>query len=224
MLERLELLVGKENIEKLKEARVLVIGIGGVGGYAVEALARSGIGNLFLIDHDVVEESNINRQLIALQSTIGQKKVNVMRDRIQDMGLNTNVQVADTFVDSKNLESFLSSVDYVIDACDTLSTKFTIIEQCLAKGIPFISSMGTGNKLDPSLFKIMRLEDTSYDPLAKRLRKMVKDSHVKGKIMVVSSSEPKQQEGKKVIPSNAFVPGTAGLLCASYIIRQIISR
>ncbi len=222
MLERLSLLVGEDKIEKLHGTRVLVVGVGGVGGYAVEALARSGIGYLYLIDHDTVEESNINRQIVALKSTLGKYKVDVLKERIEDMGLGTRVDVSYEFLTQNNLDNYLENIDYVVDACDTLKTKFSLIESCLARNIPFISCMGTGNKLDPSQLEITELEKTSYDPLAKKLRKMVKDAKLKGKIMVVSSKEAKQVQNEKVIPSNSFVPATAGMLCASYIVRKEI--
>lgn len=224
MLDRLELLVGKENIEKLQNSCVLLIGVGGVGGYAAEALARSGIGNIILIDPDVVEKTNCNRQLVALSSTIGKYKVDVMKSRIEDMGFNSEVTVYKEFVTEENILSYLEHVDYVIDACDTLLTKFAIIKFCKNKHIPFISSMGTGNKMDPTQFSIMDLSKTSYDPLAKKLRKLVRDEKISGPIWVVSSKEEKNINGETVIPSNAFVPGVAGMICASYVINDIVSR
>ncbi len=222
MLDRLELLIGKENIEKLRNSTILVVGVGGVGGYAVETLARSGIGNLILIDPDVVEETNINRQLVALTSTIGKYKVEVLKSRIEDMGLDTFVMTYKEFVTKDNIDTYLENVDFVVDACDTLLTKLAIIESCKKKNIAFISSMGTGNKMDPTKFQIMDLSKTSYDPLAKKLRKLVRDANIVGPIMVVASTEEKKVDGKQVIPSNAFVPGVAGMICASYIINQIV--
>lgn len=224
MLDRLEILIGKECIEKLQNSKVLLIGVGGVGGYAAEALARSGVGNIVLIDPDTVEESNINRQLVALSSTIGKYKVEVMQSRIKDMGLNTSVITYKEFITKENLSSYLEGVNYVIDACDTLLTKLAIIKECKNREIPFISSMGTGNKMDPTQFSIMDLSKTSYDPIAKKLRKLVRDASVKGPIMVVSSKEEKKVDGEKQIPSNAFVPGVAGMICASYVINDIVSR
>ncbi len=224
MLERLELLLGKENLEKLHHSTVLVIGVGGVGGYAVEALARSGIGKLLLVDPDKVEESNMNRQIVALTTTLGRYKVEVLKERIEAMGLSTVVQVSLEFVTATTLPEYLENVDFVVDACDTLPTKFAIIKECLERKIPFISSMGMGNKLDPSKLSIMELKNTSYDPLARRLRKLVKDSRLSGKVMVVASTEEKKISEEKTIPSNVFVPGSAGFLCASYVVNQIISR
>lgn len=222
MLERLALLVGEENLEKLKNSTVLIVGVGGVGGYAVEALARTGIGNLILIDPDKVDITNINRQLVALKSTIGLYKVDVLKKRIEDMGLNTRTTTHKVFLTMDNLDLYLDGVDYVIDACDTLLTKFAIIKKCKERGISFVSSMGTGNKLDPTRLSILKLSNTSYDPLAKRLRKMVKENHIKGDIMVVASTEEKHTSAAGVIPSNAFVPATSGMICASYVVNQII--
>lgn len=224
MLNRLELLVGKENIEKLRNSIVLVVGVGGVGGYAVEALARSGIGKLILIDPDVVEESNINRQLVALSSTIGEYKVDVLKERIRSMGLETEVTVYRDFVKEENISTYIQNVDYIVDACDTLLTKLALIVHSDKMGIPLISSMGTGNKMDPTKLSIMELSKTSYDPLAKKLRKLVRDAHIKEPIMVVASTEEKKVMGEKLIPSNVFVPATAGMICASYIVNKIISR
>lgn len=223
MLDRLELLVGKESVQILRKKTVLIVGVGGVGGYAVEALARSGVGNLILIDPDIVEKSNMNRQLVALTSTVGFDKVKVLKDRIADMGLGTSVTTFKEFVCEENIEDYLENVDFVIDACDTLLTKFAIIKACKKRTIPFISCMGTGNKMDPLKLTITDLSKTSYDPLAKRLRKLVKDANIKGSIMVVSSTEEKRQSETLTIPSNAFVPATAGMLCASYVINQMIS-
>ncbi len=222
MLERLQLLVGGENLAKLQTKKVLVIGVGGVGGYVVEALTRSGIGCLSLVDHDRIEPTNVNRQIIALSSTIGQYKVDAFKKRIEDIGLSTQVEISHEFVTSANIDRYLEKVDFVVDACDTVSTKLAIIKACLERKIPFISCMGTGNKKDPSQLKIMELSKTSYDPLAKRLRKLIRENHLSGKIMVVASTEEKQVRGEKTIPSNAFVPATAGMLCASYVVNQII--
>lgn len=224
MLERLELLVGTENLDKLRNSNVLVIGIGGVGGYAVESLARSGIGSLTLVDPDVVEKTNINRQIVALTSTIGKYKVDVAKERVQDIGLDTHVRIAKEFVTEENIEDYLEEIDFVIDACDTLLTKLAIIKACKKRDISFISCMGTGNKMDPTKFCIMDLSKTSYDPLAKRLRKLVRDSNIEGFIPVVVSTEMKNVDVKDTIPSNSFVPGVAGMICASYVINQLISR
>jgi len=221
-LYRLEQLVGIDNINKLSTSSILVIGVGGVGGYAVEVLARSGVGNIIVADHDAVDITNINRQIIALNSTIGKNKVDVIKERVNDINPSINVTTHKLFVDEDNLSAIINDVDYVIDACDALATKLAIIKYCTDNSIPFISSMGAGNKMDPTKFNIMDIRDTSYDPLAKKIRKYVVDEGIKMSIPVVCSNEPKYSENSKPIPSNAFVPATVGILCGSYIINKII--
>ena len=221
-LERFKSLIGEEKLNKLLNAKVLIIGIGGVGGYTAESLARSGVGEIHLVDHDFVDETNINRQVIALYSTIGKNKVDVMSERINDINPNINVVSHKLFVDETNIDSLIKDVDFVVDACDTVSTKLSIILTCKKYDVPFISCMGTGNKMNPSKLKIMDIKNTSYDPLAKKIRKFVKDNRIKGKVMVVCSDEEKYCEVTTPIPSNSFVPTTAGLLASSYVINEII--
>lgn len=221
-LSRFEQLIGLENLKKIKKSRILIIGVGGVGGYAVESLVRSGIENIHIVDYDLVDESNLNRQIIALNSTIGKYKVDVLAARIKDINPNINVSIDKCFVDSNNIDNIINNVDFVIDACDTVLTKLNIIEVCKKKDIPFISCMGTGNKMDPTRLKIVDIRKTSYDPLAKKIRKFVKDNRIKGKVMVICSDEAKYSEKVTPIPSNSFVPATAGLLASSYVINEII--
>lgn len=221
-LERFKSLIGEDKLNKLLNAKVLIIGIGGVGGYTAESLARSGVGEIHLVDHDIVDETNINRQVIALYSTIGKNKVDVMSERINDINPNINVVSHKLFVDETNIDSLIKDVDFVVDACDTVSTKLSIILTCKKYDVPFISCMGTGNKMNPSKLKIMDIKNTSYDPLAKKIRKFVKDNRIKGKVMVVCSDEEKYCEVTTPIPSNSFVPTTAGLLASSYVINEII--
>ena len=221
-LNRFENLVGTDNLNKVINSKVLIIGIGGVGGYTAEALARSGVGTIHLVDYDVIDETNINRQIIALHSNIGQYKVDVMQKRILDINPNINIIVSKDFINEDNIETYLQDIDYVIDACDTVATKLSIIETCKKLNIPFVSCMGTGNKMDPTRLKIMDITKTSYDPLAKKIRKFVKDKRIKGKVMVICSDEEKYSSITQPIPSNSFVPATAGLLAASYIINEII--
>ncbi|MGI6324472.1 MAG: tRNA threonylcarbamoyladenosine dehydratase [Bacilli bacterium] len=221
-LSRLEKILDKKIINKIKNTTVLVIGIGGVGSYAIEALARSGIGTLIIVDHDIVESSNINRQLIALNSTIGFKKVDVMKQRILDINPNCKVIALDLFIDKDTIKEILKyQIDYVVDAIDTITSKKLIIKECLKNNIDFISAMGTGNRFDPTKLTITDIRKTSYDPIAKIIRKMVKDERIKDKIMVVSSNEKPVKLNDRIPGSNSFVPSTAGLLCASYIINQI---
>lgn len=224
MFERLNKIIGSDNLNKIKNTSVMVIGIGGVGGYVVEGLIRSGIETIILIDHDTVDITNKNRQIIALESTIGKKKVDVMRKRILDINKDVNVITLDLFLDNTNTKEIINKyhVDYVIDACDTITTKKEIISSCLENNIKFISSMGTGNKLDPTKLKISDIRKTNYDPLAKILRKWVKDEHINGKINVLWSDEESIKTHDRTPGSTSFVPSSAGLMIASYIINDII--
>lgn len=224
MLSRLEKLIGINNICKLKETSVMVIGIGGVGGYTVEALVRSGIENIVIVDHDIVDITNKNRQIIALDSTIGRKKVEVMKERILDINQNCKVTIVDLFLDKQNTEEVILKYhpDYIVDACDTITTKKEIIKTCINQKIPVISSMGTGNKLDPSKLRIDDIRKTSYDPLAKILRKWIREENIKDKIPVLWSSELPIKVQDRVPGSTSFVPSSAGLLIASYLVNSII--
>ena len=222
MLERLELLIG-DKINEIKTKKVLIIGLGGVGSYAVEGLVRSGIENFIIVDYDKIDISNLNRQLMTNRSNIGEFKTDEIEKRILSINPNCNIVKVTKRIDIDNInELFDSNIDYVVDACDTLSVKLELIRICKKKDIKLISSMGTGNKMDPSRLKITDIRKTSYDPLAKKIRKMVKDERIKGKVMVVCSDEVGYTKVEKTIPSNSFVPATAGLLLASYIIRDIV--
>ena len=222
--ERLKYLIGEENVESLADKCVLVIGLGGVGGYSVESLVRSGIGHLIIVDGDVVDETNLNRQIIATSSVIGKSKVDLFNSRIKDINPDCVVTQINKFIDKDNIdELFCYDIDYLIDACDSLDTKFLIIKNCLEKNIPLISSMGTGNRMDPSRFSITTLDKTMNDPVAKILRKRVRDEHLKGKIKVLCSSEVPKKLGNK-IGSNSFVPPSAGLLITSYVINDFINK
>ena len=222
MFSRLELLVG-DKINEIKTKKVLIIGLGGVGSYAVEALVRSGIENFIIVDYDKIDISNLNRQLMTNQSNIGNFKTDEIEKRVLSINPNCRIEKITKKIDMDNIsELFNSNIDYVIYACDTLSVKLELIRICKKKDIKLISSMGTGNKMDPSKLKIMDIRKTSYDPLAKRIRKMVKDERIKGKVLVVASDEKGFTKVEKTIPSNSFVPATSGLLLASYIIRDIV--
>ena len=179
-LSRTEALIGKNAIEKLKNKRVAVFGIGGVGGYVVEALVRCGVGTLDLIDSDVVSESNINRQIIALQSTVGKFKTEVMAERIKDVNPACKVNVYNVFYLPETADQFdFEKYDYVVDAVDTVTAKLSIIERAKTAKIPVISSMGTGNKLDPTLFEVADIYETSVCPLAKVMRRELKKRNIK---------------------------------------------
>lgn len=235
---RTERLIGKENIQKLADARVAVFGIGGVGGFTVEALARSGVGHIELIDHDTVAESNLNRQIIATYDTIGRYKVDVMKERILSINPEAEVIVHKCFYLPENKEDFdFSKYSYIVDAVDTVTAKLTIIEEAKKSGVPVISSMGTGNKLDPTGFEVADISNTSVCPLAKVMRKELKNrgiSHVK----VVYSKEPAKKplesaeqffgdspvesSTRRVVPGSiSFVPSATGLILAGEVIKDL---
>lgn len=222
---RLEKVIGKDKVDDLGQKCVLVIGCGGVGGYVCEALARSNIGRLIIADFDVVDVTNINRQIIALESTIGQKKVDVLEKRLKDINSNLDVVKIDSFIGVDNIEVlFKDKLDYLVDACDSIKTKLALIDECLKRKIPFVSSMGTGNKLDPTKLDVVDIRKTVNDPLARIIRKYVKDKKIKDKVMVLSSTEVPVKTGERTPGSTAFVPGTAGLILASFVVRNLIKE
>lgn len=224
MFDRVISFVGMENFEKLRKAKVMVVGLGGVGGYAVEALVRSGIGNIIIVDYDNIDISNINRQIISNVNNIGSSKALEWFDRIKDINPNCNVTTLNMKLTFDNIDSlFLNDFDYLVDAIDDVPMKQEIIKRCLENNISIISSMGTGNKFDPSKLEITDIRNTSYDPLAKKIRKYIISNNIKGKLPVVYS---KEQNGKFSgnIPSMMFVPASAGILCANYIIKCILEK
>ena len=220
--ERLELLI-KDKIYDIYNKKVLVIGLGGVGSYAVEALIRSGIENITIVDSDTISITNLNRQLMTYQGNIGMYKTDEIEKRILSINPKCKINKITKFITLDNInEIFINDFDYIVDACDTISVKLELIRLSKKKDIKLISCMGTGNKMDPTRLKIMDIRKTSYDPIAKKIRKMVKDEKIKGKVMVVCSDEEAYTKVTKEIPSNSFVPATAGLLCASYVINDIV--
>ena len=220
---RLSKIIGEEKVDLMSKKCVLVLGCGGVGGYVCEGLVRSNIGKIIIVDFDVVDESNINRQIIALESTIGMKKVDVLEKRIKDINKNCEVIKVDKFIDTSNLcDLFKYDIDYFVDACDTISTKKAIIDECLARGIKFIESMGPGNKFDPTKLEIIDIRKTVNDPLARIIRKYVKDKKINKKIMVLSSLELPVKTGDITPGSTAFVPACAGFTIASFIVRELM--
>ena len=222
---RLEKVIGKDNLKKLQNKSVLILGCGGVGGYTCEALARSGIGTLILVDFDKVDESNINRQIIALDSTVGKIKVDVLEKRIKDINDKCKVIKVKEFITPDNIDMlFEYKIDYFVDACDFVPTKKAIITECLKRKVKFISCMGTGNKLDPSKLEIIDIRKTVNDPLARIMRKFIKDEKITSKVMVLSSKELPIKTGESTPGSTAFVPSSAGLLIASYIVRSFIDK
>ena len=231
-LSRTEMLVGSLGIENLNAARVAVFGVGGVGGYVAEALARSGIGALDLIDSDTVNLSNINRQIIALHSTVGQYKVDVMKARIADINPDCKVEVYKCFFLPENQHLFdFTKYSYVVDAVDTVTAKIQLVLQAEAAGVPIISSMGAGNKLDPTAFEVADIYKTSVCPLAKVMRRELKQRGVKKLKVVYSREEARKPLGgaeqgitpqKRATPgSTAFVPSVAGLIIASEVVKDI---
>lgn len=224
--ERSALLLGNEALKILKNKTVLVVGIGGVGSFCVEALARTGIGHLILVDKDKVESSNINRQLLATTETIDQVKVAVMKKRIQTLNPECKVDMYDCFYDcSMDEKIFSQKIDFVIDCIDSIKSKQDLAMACIQRDIPFLSSMGTARRLDPSKLEIMELEKTSYDPIAKRMRNWKRKNKIRNKIWVVCSTEPPRPvEAGKPLPSMIFVPASAGLLLASECVKKLINK
>ncbi len=221
-LERTELLLGDEAMQKLASSYVAIFGIGGVGGFACEALVRSGVGRFDIIDRDVVDETNINRQIIALRSTIGRPKVSVMKERMLDINPDVQVEAKECFFLPENAGEFdFSKYDYVIDAVDTVTAKLTIIERANEAGVPVISAMGAGNKTDPTGFMVADIYDTKICPLARVMRRELKKRGIPSLKVVYSQEEP-----KKVLADHpascAYVPSVAGLIMASQVIKALI--
>lgn len=222
MFERESWIIG-DKLDLIKNKTVLIIGLGGVGGYALESLVRAGISNVIIVDNDTIDITNLNRQIISLQNNIGLKKVTEWKKRVKLINPDINVITYDIFLDESNIdELFNNKIDYVIDACDTLNTKKAIIRKCIKNNIKFITSMGTGNKLDPTKIVIEDIRKTSYDPIAKIIRKMIRDEHIKDKVMVVSSTEKPLIKGR--VGSISYVPSVAGLYITSYIINDILKE
>lgn len=219
MFSRTELLFGKEALEKLKNSRVAVFGIGGVGGYTVEALARSGVGTLDIIDGDRVAPSNLNRQIYALQSTLGRYKCEVAAERIADINPNCKVNTYTIFYLPETPFDF-SVYDCIVDAVDTVTAKLAIIENAARLGVPVISCMGAGNKTDPTAFEVADIYETSVCPLARVMRRELKKRGVEKCRVVYSKEEPKKSG--EVTASCAFVPSSAGLIMAGEVIKQLI--
>lgn len=221
MFSRVESLIGVDNLNKIKNTTVLLVGLGGVGGYALESLARSGIEKFILIDSDTIDISNLNRQIITNQNNIGESKVIEAEKRIKSINPEANIISLNIFLGSSNIDILNNyHIDYIVDACDTVNTKKLLIDYSINNNIKLISSMGTANKIDPTKLEILDIRKTSYDPLAKILRKYVLDKKTNKKIMVVSSTENPIKRSE--LSSLIFVPGAAGILLANYIIKDII--
>lgn len=233
---RSELIFGHDNMEKIFSSRVAVFGIGGVGGHVVEALARTGVGTLDIIDNDTVAESNINRQVVATHSTVGRYKVDVARERILDINPNAVVNAYRTFYLPENASEFdFTMYDYVVDAIDTVTGKLMLISQAMEAGVPVISSMGAGNKVDPTAFRVADISETSVCPLAKVMRRELKKRGIDHLKVVYSTEKPRKPladdktiAGEKIKAnrdcppgSNAFVPSVVGLIIAGEVIKDI---
>lgn len=223
-LQRLAMVIGEEKTNKLKDCRIAVFGVGGVGGHLCEALARCGVGHIDIFDNDVVSPSNLNRQIIALHSTLGKKKVDVMRERLLDINPELDITANDVFYSAENAELFpLSKYDYIADAIDSLPSKLELIRRAKESGTEIISSMGTGNKLDPTKLEISDISKTEYCPLAKSVRISLRKMGINHLTVVFSKEEP-IKTGERTPGSTAFVPATAGLIMASKIIRDITEK
>lgn len=221
MFDRLELLIGKENIEKISKINVLIVGIGGVGGTALEALVRSGVKNITIIDKDVFSESNLNRQILSTRDSIGLYKVDVGINRCKNINPDVNITGLKINLDEKNVNE-LEYFDYIIDACDDINAKLALMQYANKNNINLISSMGTGKRLNPSNVIITRLDKTSNDPLAKKMRYEARKRGLKLNIPVVCSKE-EPINNDRIIASSIFVPSTAGLMLAYYIIEKVIN-
>lgn len=228
---RTELLVGADGIEKLKNAKVMVFGVGGVGSFAVEALTRAGVGTLILVDDDTVCITNLNRQIHATHNTVNKNKVDVMKERILSINKNCNVITHQIFVTPENLKELIpDDVDYVIDAIDTVTAKIALAEYCYEKGINLIASMGTGNKLDPTQFKVADIYDTRVCPLAKVMRYELKKRGVKKLKVVYSEEMPMKPDKGRAVPSQkrqtpgsiSFVPPVAGMIIGGEVVKDLV--
>lgn len=227
------MLIGKDAVEKLNNSRVAVFGVGGVGGYVVEALSRAGVGNIDIIDNDTISVSNLNRQIIALNSTVGKNKVDVLKARLLDINPNLKVETYKCFF-TRNTEFDFSKYDYVVDAIDTVVGKLELIIRAKSANVPIICSMGTGNKMNPTMFEVADISKTSVCPLAKVIRQELKKRRIK-KVKVVYSKEMPlkpivsedmdvETKGGRIAPaSNSFCPAVAGLIIASEVIKDLIA-
>ena len=240
---RFSMMVGEDGIEKLRNSRVIVFGVGGVGSYTVEALARSGVGQITMVDFDEISESNINRQLHSLRSTIGKSKIDVMKDRILDINPDCKVELVKRLV-YDDIDEVLGNnkYDFVVDAIDVIGSKINLIEYCVKNNINIISSMGFGNKMHPEMIEIAKIKNTSVCPMARTIRSILKKKGITNVPVAFSKEIPvqpnKSELFKEELPtefrennkiprkttpgSNSFVPGTAGLVLASYVVRKLL--
>ena len=239
---RTEMLIGTDALNKLRHSKVIIFGVGGVGGYVCEALARSGVGEIHLVDNDIVSITNINRQILALLSTVGRDKVDVAEERIADINPQCVVRKYKMFYLPENADDIdLSQMDYVVDCIDTVKAKLELARRCHRLGVPFISSMGAANKMNPAAFRVLDIQKTQMDPLAKVIRKQLRREGILHMKVVCSEEKPikpadvegsigetqdkaKDNTHKQVPASNAFVPAAAGLVIASEIVKDLIMQ
>lgn len=219
-LNRLELLIGKDNLEKIKKLKILIVGLGGVGGYTFETLVRSGIENITIVDFDKVDETNLNRQILTNSNNIGKYKTEVALERALLINKNVNINKLNIFLNKDNIDELnINQYDYIVDACDSLDTKELLMNYSYKYKIKLISSMGTAKKMDATKLEITTLNKTSYDALAKLLRKRI-DKKIQNKIIVVSSTE--KPKDIKSLGSNSYVPAMSGILMTNYIINDAL--
>ena len=234
-LERTELLLGNEKLQILRNAHVLVVGVGGVGAYAAEMVVRAGVGSITIADADKVSESNINRQLVALHSTVGREKCDILAERLKDINPELNITVVNRFIKDDETDALLDSAkfDYVVDAIDTLSPKLALIKGALDRSIPLVSSMGAGAKTDPTLMEIKDIAKTHHCPLAHMLRKRLHKIGIKRGFWAVFSPEPiregamilcEEQNKKSNVGTISYIPALFGIGCASVVIRDLIGE
>lgn len=234
-LERTELLLGEEKLNLLRNANVLVVGVGGVGAYAAEMIVRAGVGRMTIADADKVSESNINRQLVALHSTIGREKCDILAERLKDINPELQLSVVNRFIKDDETDALLDSdkFDYVVDAIDTLSPKLALIKGALDRGIPLVSSMGAGAKTDPTLMEIKDIAKTHHCPLAHMLRKRLHKIGVKRGFWAVFSPEPvregamilcEEQNKKSNVGTISYIPAMFGIGCASVVVRDLVGE
>ena len=221
---RTELIIGKDKINKLQKSKVAIFGIGGVGSFVVEGLARAGIGNFILVDKDKVDVTNLNRQIIATRKTIGKSKVEVAKQRILEINPDAKVEIHEEFFMPESKEILDNTIDYIVDAVDTVTAKIELVIRANKLNIPIISSMGTGNKLDPTKFEVTDIYKTSICPLAKVMRKELRAREIKKLKVVYSKEEPIKIKDAKVPGSISFVPSVAGLIISGEVIKDIINK
>ena len=227
---RTAMLLGEDGLRKIRSAKVAIFGVGGVGGYVTEALARAGARELTLVDMDTVSESNINRQIIADLTTVGMAKVDAFKKRISDIDPDIKVNTVRAFIEPEDLPGLsLADYDYVVDAIDTVKTKIALAVECERLGVPLISSMGTGNKLDPTRFEVSDIYKTSVCPLARAMRAELKRRGVRSLKVVYSREEPRTPlfeagDGKKTVGSISFVPSAAGLVIAAEVVKDLVAK